>query len=470
MRIAFIHYHLKTGGVTTVLKHQVEALSGAAETLVLTGEPPLDSKFPADVIHVSGLAYNAFLNETDGPEKIAGSVIRAIHKKWPDGCDLLHVHNPTLAKNRHLLAVLKILQNKGLKLFLQIHDFAEDGRPSLFYADEYVPDCHYGVINSRDHALLMAAGLNPRGLHSVPNPIIPTDIETIEKESSPYVLYPVRALRRKNIGEAVLLSRYFKSGEILAVTLPPNSPSDMRVYDDWKTFVAGNNLPVIFEAGLTEDFESLVASSRSMITTSITEGFGLAFLEPWTFGKLLWGRRLSPICRDFEKNGVKLGHLYDRLAVPTAWIDKPVFHAKWKSSLLKICERFEFYIDEAVADDAFNMIIADGSIDFGSLDEASQRQVISRIGENPGDADELLRWNPFLGSSGQTANAKPLIDHNRMAILKNYGLKAYRENFLTIYSRVIKEPVFHRIDKKVLLAHFLNPETFGLLKWGEYVA
>jgi len=40
MKIAFIHYHLKTGGVTTVLKQQVEVLRDTCDIMVLTGEIP----------------------------------------------------------------------------------------------------------------------------------------------------------------------------------------------------------------------------------------------------------------------------------------------------------------------------------------------------------------------------------------------------------------------------------------------
>lgn len=467
MRIAFIHYHLKTGGVTTVIKHQIRALSGTAEALVLTGEPP-GSGFPADVVHVPGLAYDAYLENSDGPEEIATAVVREIHKKWPDGCDVLHVHNPTLAKNRHLLAVLKILQHLGINLFLQIHDFAEDGRPSLFYIDSYVPDCHYGVINSRDRGLLLSAGLNPEGLHLLPNPILQKDIKGKEKASPSYVLYPVRALRRKNIGEAILLSNYFKSGEILAVTLPPNSSSDMQSYVDWKSFVKANNFPVIFEAGLTHDFESLAASSRSMISTSITEGFGMAFLEPWTFGKLLWGRRLPLICRDFDKSGVRLEHLYDRLAIPTAWIDKPAFREKWRSCRCSVFEQFHFPISDAEINKAFDRITQGDSIDFGLLDESCQQQLISRIAADPAAANALKRQHPFLESPGQQPNPEPLIDHNRAAVLQNYSLKNYRDNLLSVYSKIVKRRIPHRIDKQGLLTHFLEPEMFSLLKWCAY--
>ena len=37
MKIALMHYHLKTGGVTTVIKQQIRAVRGICETLVLTG-------------------------------------------------------------------------------------------------------------------------------------------------------------------------------------------------------------------------------------------------------------------------------------------------------------------------------------------------------------------------------------------------------------------------------------------------
>jgi hypothetical protein len=42
MKVAFIHYHLKPGGVTTVLRHQLEVLSEGGEGLVLSGIPPAD--------------------------------------------------------------------------------------------------------------------------------------------------------------------------------------------------------------------------------------------------------------------------------------------------------------------------------------------------------------------------------------------------------------------------------------------
>ena len=57
MKITYIHYHLKTGGVTTVLKQQVEAVKNDVDLLVLTGEPSPDP-FPAEVVCLPGLGYD----------------------------------------------------------------------------------------------------------------------------------------------------------------------------------------------------------------------------------------------------------------------------------------------------------------------------------------------------------------------------------------------------------------------------
>ena len=101
MKIAFIHFHVKTGGVTTVLRQQVKAVHGMGEVLVLTGEPPQQT-FPAEIEVIPGLGYDNLSETSFAPEAVAESIIRTIHSRWQDGCHILHVHNPTLAKNRNL--------------------------------------------------------------------------------------------------------------------------------------------------------------------------------------------------------------------------------------------------------------------------------------------------------------------------------------------------------------------------------
>ncbi len=465
MKIAFIHYHLKAGGVTTVLKQQVEALRDTCDVLVLTGAPP-ESAFPCDTVHISGLGYDSQDQNRSDPEDIAASITRAIDLKWKSGCDLVHVHNPTLAKNSDFLKILKALQNKKIKLFLQIHDFAEDGRPLVYFSeDEYIQDSHYGVINSRDYNILLKSGLKEKGLHKIFNTIKPFNLSTTGATQKNLVLYPIRALRRKNIGEAILISLFFKNNETLAITLPPNSPADLESHAQWKAFVEEKNLNVIFEAGLSHEFSELVMSARFLITTSITEGFGFSFLEPWTAKKILWGRKLPEICHDFEKKGVWLDHLYTRLAVPVEWLGKDKLFRTWQACIRKACSMFGIIIDETKIASAFEKVTANQTIDFGLLDEAFQKTIISNVLSNKSNRDRLMYLNPFLLNPGKVSDKDALIQNNMNAVLLNYNKTKYRKKLVDIYSRVIKDNVCHKIDKKVLLSNFLTPEDFSLLKW-----
>ncbi len=338
MKIAFLHYHLKTGGVTTVLKRQISALQDNCEILVLTGDQA-GTALPCRVVEIPGLGYDHPDIPSPTPDTTAGLVLKALSDMWPGGCDVLHIHNPTLAKNRNLLRCIKRLQASGITLFLQIHDFAEDGRPGAYSLESYPADCHYGVINTRDRRILVKSGLTASGVHLIPNAIYPLPAVTGHSLGG-LVLYPVRAIRRKNIGEAVLLSLYLRPGQYLGVTQPPNSQMDMESYQDWRAYVKNNRLNVHFDLGRRYDFSALVGASSSMVTTSITEGFGFTFLEPWTAGKVLQGRRLGSICTDFEGNGLCLDFLYDRLDVPLEWFDADQFIQAWQRTVNHAAETF----------------------------------------------------------------------------------------------------------------------------------
>jgi hypothetical protein len=467
MKIAFIHYHLKTGGVTTVLKQQIKAIQNKCTTFVLTGSDQ-ESFLPVDTVFIPGLGYDSFSQFKRPPHEIAESITSAIYAKFGSKCDILHVHNPILAKNSDFLHILRELQARDTNLFLQIHDFAEDGRPHVYFPDPYLSDCHYGVINSRDYDILLKAGLNKQGLHKIPNMVEPVtlnnNIETIDNA----VVYPIRAIRRKNIGEAILLSLFFNQHEKLYITLPPNSPADYKSYTAWIDFVTKKKLNVEFESGLKTDFQKLVLSSRFLITTSIGEGFGFSFIEPWCAKKIIWGRKLPDICRDFENNGINLDHLYSQLVVPLDWIEKDQLYQKLKSCMMRICKLFDYDFDQCNLDHFFSQIVENGTVDFAILNESFQKQVISHLLRNKNRKKELIRLNPYLSSVGIVPNSQRLIRHNMNAIYSNYNMDIYRAKLINIYKMVSKHPVSHSIDKKLLLSQFLDFRHISLLKWCEY--
>ena len=467
MKIAFIHYHLKTGGVTTVLKQQIKAIQNSCDTLVLNGSDQ-KSSFPVNTVFIPGLGYDRSSRIKQKPHKVAELILSSIFAKFGSKCDVLNVHNPTLAKNADFLKILKELQLRNSNLFLQIHDFAEDGRPDVYFSDPYLTDSHYGVINSRDYNILLKAGLNKQGLHKIPNMVEPFTLNNGIEYTDNTVLYPIRAIRRKNIGEAILLSLFFKHNERLSITLPPNSPADLKSYTGWIDFVKNKNLNVEFESGLNNDFSRLVLSSRFLITTSISEGFGFSFIEPWCAKKIIWGRRLPDICRDFENNGIRLGHLYSKLLVPVEWIGKNNFYQRWKGCILKICRQFDYEIDKTSLDKIFPQVIENESIDFGILDEPFQKQIISHITSNRNKKKELISLNPYLATVGYVPDKQRLIDNNIKSVFSNYNIDTYREKLIEIYKKVSNNPVSHSIDKKILLSQFIDPHQFSLLKWCEY--
>jgi glycosyltransferase involved in cell wall biosynthesis len=469
MKIAFLHYHLKPGGVTTVINQQVQALGSDCETLILTGDQP-NSRVCADTVSISGIGYDKKGASLTAPEDTAGLITKAINSKWKEGCDILHVHNPVLAKNQNFLKILKALQKRGINLFLQIHDFAEDGRPLSYYRDdEYLSDCHYGVINSRDYNVLLKAGLKKQGVHKIFNCVDALFPEKEDITPKNIVLYPVRAIRRKNIGEAILLSLFFKHEETLAITRPPNSEVDLKSHRGWKTFAKENNLNIEFDASLKNDYKDLVGSSKFFITTSITEGFGFSFLEPWTAKKFILGRKLPDICIDFEKKSINLDHLYTKMLVPVSWIGKKNLYAKVKSSILKNCDLFRFSMDFKKIERFLFRFTEDKNIDFGLLDEAFQKKVISRVLSGKKNRDQLIDLNPCLMHVENTPDSDDLVQNNAMKTALHYSKSKYRENLLGIYDKVTNTKVTQNIDKRALLMQFFAPENFSLLKWNSYV-
>lgn len=459
-----MHYHLKTGGVTTVIRQQIEALKPACDLLLLTGEPT-DLVLPCETVHIPGLGYDESAPKPVSAELVSSLVEEAIIQKWPKGCDVLHVHNPLLAKNSCFLDVLTQLKTKQYNLLLQVHDFAEDGRPNVYYQEAYPSNCHYGVLNSRDYRILIRSGLKPEGLHMIPNTVNPLPAPEPTKTDLTHVLYPIRAIRRKNIGEAILLSLYFEQGQRLCITQPPNTPSDRLSYSAWKAFVKARGLNISMEAGTRKPFLELVKQSKYMLTTSIGEGFGFSFLEPWTAGKFLWGRKLPDLCSDFEEKGLHLDHLYRHIRVPVEWFDLAQFELRWRAAVADCSRRFGIPITQQDTNTAFKRMTTNGSIDFGLLDESSQMQVLSQLLTEPPQKEKLARVNPFIKGPGNLRQLAPMIRKNRNTIKRVFTIDSYRGLLLDAYRKVIRIPVRHRISKSVVANEFFNLGFFSLLKW-----
>jgi glycosyltransferase involved in cell wall biosynthesis len=477
MKVAFLHYHLRSGGVTTVIRDQLAAMRESAQCIVLTGEPPaggLDPALAAAARLVSGIGYVERGQGAGDPRVAADAVRSAMLDAWGVQADILHVHNPTLNKNPAFLTILRLLQEDGIRILAQVHDFAEDGRPAAIFpaGEEYPQDCHYAVINSRDYAVLIAAGLRPEGVHQVWNVVKPPIADKGRAEraarhsatgrESPRLIYPVRGIRRKNIGEAILLATVLPGR--LTLTLPPKDEADLERYAAWRDFAGALDLPVRFDAGVDSTLEKLLAEADGALTTSLNEGFGFAFLEPWAAGVPVGGRRIKHVCADFERAGVKLPLLYHALPVPIALFDTASYSLRWRKAVAASFESFGRYLEESHLGKTWSLMTEGGVVDFGALDEQAQREVISRVHADRGarrsmDSQELDELR-----HGLCETDGPVIEHNRSVIAESYGINRYEALLGTVYKNVVATPVRHRIDRRVLLESFLDPARFRILE------
>jgi glycosyltransferase involved in cell wall biosynthesis len=417
---------------------------------------------------VPGIGYASGEEEVSDPRANARRILASMRDAWGRHADILHVHNATLNKNPGLLACLRHLQDEGIHLFLQIHDLAEDGRPSVAYRPEegYPQDCHYGVINTRDRDALLHAGLLPEGLHLMFNEVRP--IEPRGRESSPTgpraLLYPVRAIRRKNLGEAILLSLLLPAD--LVVTLAPSNAADRALYEDWKGFSLSRHLQVTFDAGRGRDLSDLLAGADAAVTTSVNEGFGFAFLEPFTAGRAVLGRRVPHVCRDFEAAGLRFPSLYGSLPVQLSTFDASAMATRWGNALKAYFTSFERNIDEREVRHAWKAITKDGLIDFAFLDEPAQREAILRVHESGAEREKVLQ-SAEAHADLRTCLGAPdeaMIARNRELVLLRFGASAYAALLEGIYARVLRQSVSQAIDRAALLETFLRPERFRMLE------
>ena len=125
-----------------------------------------------------------------------------------------------------------------------------------------------------------------------------------------FVLYPVRCIRRKNVGEALLYGKLAPPGTVVGVTLPPLNPVAIPVYARWQQLAAEWELPCRFDVGVAGKltFAESLAASDLILTTSVAEGFGMVFLESWLASRALVGRDLPEITADFKKVIIDIAH------------------------------------------------------------------------------------------------------------------------------------------------------------------
>lgn len=470
MRVAIVHYHLDPGGVTSVIRIASEVLTAAGITnVVLTGD------------QVPGLGYLTEPSDLTA-EELTTSLRTAASTALGGPPDVWHFHNHSLGKNRLLPEVVSRLAEDGERLVLQIHDLAEQGRPENYRFIAGYPAIYpfsqrirYAFLNTRDLELFVTAGLPRENAVLLPNPIpvpSPSGSRGIAVDFAPLLFAPIRGIRRKNIGELVLLAALAPAGTRVAISRAPGNPAAIPIHETWRKFAEKHRLPVGFDvvdrffpaAGADSGFSSWVAHATHFVTTSVSEGFGLPFLESIAHGKPLLGRDLPHLTSGHD---LPLPHLYQRILVPLEWVDLVVLESHLTTTLERNHRHWGRPLHPRDIAAHLEQIVDDGWIDFGNLPEPLQQGVIERL------ADTTVRRTPLVEARG---TRRPLVEWlaETLAIrapaaitdqLAPWSPENYQEKLRAIYQDLLRqpaEPIRHASPARILSAHLI-PATFHFL-------
>ncbi|MFW5803284.1 MAG: hypothetical protein ACOCWJ_05140 [Verrucomicrobiota bacterium] len=486
LRIAIVHHHLRGGGITRVVANAAEALRDRAVRLaVLVGEPPAES-MPANlaVKVVPGLEYANSANsaETVDSVELLRRLKDAAGRALGGAPDVWHVHNHGLGKNPALTHAVHLLAREQAPLLLQAHDFAEDGRPEnyRFLRDglrQLAPDeeinclypsggrVHYALLNQRDARALSAAGLTEKRCHVLANTVFFEDTQPrATPRQTDFIVYPTRAIRRKNLGE-FLLWTLAEPNCRFAVTLAPKNPDARQIYEQWVRFAHDANLPATFNfAEQTKlAFPQVLASAAFAATTSVGEGFGLAFLEPWLTETPVIGRDLPEITRDFKDHDIDLGMLYSRLDVPLEWVGEDTLKDALAREMQKSWRSYNRDLESTAVDQAMAAAVRDGGlVDFGRLNEPMQMSALHKL-QTDRQWQRKLRETIFAPAEAVRCRA---VADNRERVRNHYSLRAYGEKLEALYQTTANsaaEP-HHCLDAAKVLDTFLDPANFMLLR------
>lgn len=481
LKIAIVHYHFRRGGVTRVIESAREALKErGCELLLLSGEEPRSEASSESVRVIPALNYRKMGNSVIA-ENLAEALKAEAEKHFGEQPDVWHFHNPTLAKNVLIPTVIRELANEKARIVLQLHDFAEDGRPGNYSAQRSFFDSeasfeatlypmakqiHYATINSRDHDYLMAAGVPDTNLHVIPNAITPLNVTTTP-ESRPFsrdrlfALYPTRGIRRKNIGELLLLALIFGNRIDFATTLTPENPEWKKVHDFWGSAVQELEVPVTLGIADTGEYEfaDLVGWSDFIVTTSIAEGFGLAFLEPWIANRCVFGRDLPDITSDFSKNGLKIVNLYPRIGFPIEWLEEKILYSEIESMLRRSYLAYDCPMPRNAVKQTWKAWVGNGRIDFGVLNEELQMTVLRKVKKDPVLLDQMRVPTLSLCSESEIRAARQVVE-------KVYSLNHYGEQLESLYDKVVSSATskVKHLETSKVLKQFLNPARLNLLR------
>lgn len=425
------HYHWRPGGVRRVVELTLPAIAAAAGdtlkkvTLLSGGTPdevPELGGLPGEAVFIHEPACDYFSNQQDTPERISEKIRQAISRAM-DGRDLARTliwfQNPALARNAMLCwEIFDFSKKTGAALVLHHHDFWCAGRWARW---EELERCGFHDLSSAAELLFASgtraihAGINlqdcqtlerffPGRAFHLPNPVLrpsPSSTADVEaarawvakelKTDAPVWVYPTRFLRRKNLLEAVLLTRWLRPEAILATTSGQFSLDETGYANDIKEAATRHGWRVHF--GLLDKpgaprVADLLQIAETVIHTSVQEGFGMAFVEAAAAGTPLVARAIPSVMPDLAALGFEFPQLYQEILIPPGLFDAQA-EAQLQASLAASARTaLPPALQEIFPALHFD---ADGPVAFSRLSRRAQLEVLSH--PSPTSWGMCKTWN-----------------------------------------------------------------------------
>lgn len=456
MKLVILHHHFESGGVLRVVEAHLSGMAALpadqrpTEVLLLHGGrgegcqtllQRLAERRATD--HRALLVREAVIDALEYDDRCAvaatADVWQAIEsvlleKGFQSSETVLHVHNPMLGKVAQMPAILANLANRGWTIIAHLHDFAEDLRPenllrliiaagvdsierfsSWLYPQH--PNVSYVALTEHDAQRLRRL-VNNQDVNVVviPNAVVPLQGAVPDRDESRrllaaqlngslrpedrYYLYPVRGIRRKNLGELLFLAALLEEPVQWGITLPPTTKVERESWQRWRTWSETLGLPIHFGTaelkGVTLGLQ--MAACDAVVTTSLAEGFGLAFIEPWQFGKPTLGRDLPAVTDELRQRGMRLDRLYKELSVELTREERLQVAQQrqraWQQLWNQIPKQWRDVIDTEA--DSIREVRQNATdierIDFGALPVEWQLRIVKRVVEDTGYRRCCRQW------------------------------------------------------------------------------
>jgi len=370
LKLVIVHYHLRPGGIRRVIElatpHLVRRFNGAVEQVVIACGEANDRQWNTRFLKLlAGTPAEIFVdpafNYLSEQKRSAAAVSRRVRAVLAgifalasaDRC-LVWAHNLGIGRNLLLTRELtRVCARRAIPLVAHHHDWWFDNRwprwremrragfrtlravaRTIFPAASEV---RHVAINQVDASVLRRHLANRAGW--LPNLIDPPRALTAPRirhakdwlkrqlaDDAPVWLAPCRLLRRKNIAEALLLTRWLRP-EAWLVTTGGVSSANEQAYANrleaaveqqgWRLrlgLLRGN------DSGQPE-VDDLLTACEVVLLTSIQEGFGLATLEAAAARRPLIARALPNVAPDLRRFGFRFPQCYPELLIDPRLFD-----------------------------------------------------------------------------------------------------------------------------------------------------